>query len=329
MSHLYLNHLYLYHLYSHIHYFQSYPIIWMFSKSIVERQDSCPLSNTSFYLEHIPLFVFTFGVFLTIQIKLLDINHCFVSSPNIINYGNIMILVELQVCPLLPYYDLLNVKVYVLVVQHGANIRRQSIVTILPMIRHDHYLFICLLFLQHYFQTFYKIMCMNPRHSDTLYILRKSLEFFNIWALKTSMAVQKNKCSISYINHLILEPIYLPLYFRNTIMIKKLYINQRKLHKRLYESLQNKGRNIRKPLNRIFQNIFKCYHWMFVCLTFMCYFIHFLIYFLQIKMCIGYLLSSSREVYPLYQKAFHSSDNILDSNLNKYQTSKLFIFRCP
>lgn len=113
MSHLYLN---LCHLYCHIHYFQSYPIIWMFSKSIVESQGSCPLSNTSFYLEHSPLFVFTFGVFLTIQIKLLDINHCFVSSPNIINYGNIMILVELQVWPLLPYYDLLNVKVYVLVV---------------------------------------------------------------------------------------------------------------------------------------------------------------------------------------------------------------------
>ena len=108
----------------------------------MESQGSSPLANTSFYLEHIPLFVFTSGFFLTIQIKLLDVNHCFVSSPNIINYGNIMVLLELQVCPLLPDYDLLNVKVYVLVVYHGANIRRQSIVTILQMNRHDHYLFI-------------------------------------------------------------------------------------------------------------------------------------------------------------------------------------------
>lgn len=59
---------------------------------------------------------FYLWVFLTIQIKLLDINHCFVSSPNIINYGNIMVIVELQVCHLLQDYDLLIVKVYVLVV---------------------------------------------------------------------------------------------------------------------------------------------------------------------------------------------------------------------
>lgn len=162
MSYMYLN---LCHLYCHIHYFQSCPIVWMFSKSIVEGQGSCPLSNTSFYLEHIPLFVFAFGFFLTNKIELLDINHCFVSSPNTINYGNIMVIVKLQVCPLLPDYDLLNIKVYVLVVQHGANIRRQSIVTILPMNRHDHYLFICL-FLSHHFQTFYKIMCINARHSN-------------------------------------------------------------------------------------------------------------------------------------------------------------------
>lgn len=68
---------------------------------------------------------------------------------------------------------------------------------------------------------------------------------------------------------------------------------------------------------------------MFVYLTFMCYFIDFLIWFLQIKMCTGYLLSSYREVYPLYHKSFHSSDNIVDSNLDSYQTSKLFIFMCP
>lgn len=74
------------------------------------------ISKHFIFTQNIFLSLFLPLVFLTIQIKLLDINHCFVSSPNIINYGNIMVLLELQVCPLLPYYDLLNVKVYVLVV---------------------------------------------------------------------------------------------------------------------------------------------------------------------------------------------------------------------